>query len=236
MEFSIKGLFLKVIIAFLTLLIWTSISLLEPVYGQADASQLELNENRWEELKKEINYEAPERKESEPSRSNNSGFFSFISTLGPFIKIIIIGALVFVVIFVVLKLVGNDSAGDKRLKSQNKMSIREMEENLHEADLDKFLKEALEQKEFKKAVRIYYLMVIKLLSEKNWIHWKKEKTNGQYLYEMTDNPHYKEFNSLTILFERIWFSDQFTDENIQPRHIEGFKSFIQQINQMRSEG
>ncbi len=87
-------------------------------------------------------------------------------------------------------------------------------------ELEKLLEEALENHDYRKAVRIYYLFILKDLFEKKWIQWEKEKTNMHYLLEMQGKNEFDQFQKIVTYFEFIWYGkrditkDQFNQ--IQP--------------------
>jgi hypothetical protein len=116
-----------------------------------------------------------------------------------------------------------------KVERKGSFSIEEIEEALHESDLERFLREAIEKKEYRLAVRIYYLMAIKELSERNWISWKKDKTNNQYLFEMSQRPNFTLFREITRLFEYTWYGDMTVGEMqfhaIDPR----FRQFLNEL-------
>ena len=55
------------------------------------------------------------------------------------------------------------------------------------------------------AVRLYYLSVLKELSVKNHIRWKRDKTNGAYLRELAGSPLFGTVQEVTLIFERVWY-------------------------------
>jgi hypothetical protein len=107
--------------------------------------------------------------------------------------------------------------------------LENIEDNLHESDLERALRLALEAQDYRLAIRIYYLTIIKELSLKDMIKWKRDKTNGQYVREMLEKPEGTAFRSLTVSFERAWYSN----ETIMLKHFEAlnpqFQSFISAI-------
>lgn len=82
-----------------------------------------------------------------------------------------------------------------------------LEAYLHETDLDRFLREALARGDYPQAVRVYFLQVIKHLSESGAILWSKEKTNRDYLRDMRAHPQFGDFQRATRTFERVWYGN-----------------------------
>ena len=60
---------------------------------------------------------------------------------------------------------------------------------------------------FREAIRIYFIFIIKDLSEKEWIRWEKKKTNFSYLIEMRNRPQHKPFNEAVSIYELVWYGN-----------------------------
>jgi len=69
----------------------------------------------------------------------------------------------------------------------------------------KFIRAAKEKGDYALAMRLYYLAIIKEMSLKKLIKWKRDKTNGEYLRELRSSNFFTEFNEVTNIFERIWY-------------------------------
>ncbi|HMX39939.1 MAG TPA: DUF4129 domain-containing protein [Saprospiraceae bacterium] len=82
-----------------------------------------------------------------------------------------------------------------------------LDQYLHETDLQRFLRSALESGNYALAIRLYYLQIIKGLSERRLIAWSKEKTNRDYLRELRQHPQYEAFREATRTFERVWYGN-----------------------------
>jgi hypothetical protein len=88
-----------------------------------------------------------------------------------------------------------------------RITIHNLEDYIHETDLDRFLKAALAEQNYAQAVRVYFLQVIKDLSAKKAIIWSREKTNRTYLREMRMHPATNQFNAVTNTYERVWYGN-----------------------------
>jgi hypothetical protein len=94
------------------------------------------------------------------------------------------------------------------------ITAENMDQHIFETEFDRFLRNALSSGDYKLAVRIYYLKIIKSLAEHKLIKWKKDKTNATYLREMRQHNLYEEFRNLTAMYEKIWFGDiMFTESD-----------------------
>ena len=137
---------------------------------------------------------------------NSGGFFSF------FFKLILLSIAAIGLALLIANMIGME--GFKRRprsrKIQTKVSeitLENVEENIHESDLDRFIREALQQDNYALAVRLYYLAIIKELSLNRWIKWKKNKTNRDYIRELRNTNLHSGFREITRMFERVWYGD-----------------------------
>ena len=135
----------------------------------------------------------------------------------------IIGAVVLVA-YLILRFVGEGNIfGTKKRRISDpsvKIDLEHIEENLDTAELDPLIRQAIADKNYTLAVRLYYLAILKELHIKGDIAWKKDKTNRTYLREMRENPFFEPFRNATSIFERVWYGSQSVDERnftmIQP--------------------
>lgn len=109
------------------------------------------------------------------------------------------------------------------------ITLDNLEDHLHETDLERFLREALAARDFPLAIRLYYLQIIKSLSTRNYIRWSREKTNREYLQEMRQHTLYEPFRGATRTFERVWYGNAPLDEQ-GFRHLEPeLKGLVERI-------
>jgi hypothetical protein len=89
--------------------------------------------------------------------------------------------------------------------SVSQAEIDEIEENLHKAELLDPIQRAIAAGDYPMAVRLYYLSMLKELSVRNYILWKRDKTNGAYLRELAGSPLFPTVQEVTLVFERVWY-------------------------------
>ena len=146
------------------------------------------------------------------------------------LKVVVISIVLVALIFLLYKIFGNAKfLNNQKIKTGDFSLLDEAEENLEIADLEKFLKDALDKKQYKLAVRIYYLMVLKELMFRNFIVWKKNKTNFEYLNEMRERTQFNHFHSLTKAFEIVWYGDLELEEKDFASLSPSFRKFIQSV-------
>lgn len=213
--------------------------MLLPVFAQAQDERA-FDKTEWERVTKDIDYSsdtAKERKKKDEKSTDQGGeagggssrFFEGGNASG-IMKFIIIVLAVVVVALLLRSLLGLNKPKNKKIKKVQAIDLERIEENIHEANLDDFIRQALEQQNFALAIRLYYLAILKELSLKNTIHWKKDKTNKDYLREMRQSDLFGDFRELTAIFERVWYGESPIQarefHQLEPR----FRRMIQQIN------
>jgi len=95
----------------------------------------------------------------------------------------------------------------------NGLDYENLAENIHEIDFDSAIDEAVGQRNFRLAVRLLYLQTIKRLADAGRIVYKPEKTNRQYVYELSTHTDPAAFANLTRQFEFVWYGDLPIDES-----------------------
>lgn len=80
-----------------------------------------------------------------------------------------------------------------------------LDENIHEMDFDRLIEEAMSKKDYRLGIRLVFLYALKMLSDKNHIHWDQGKTNHDYLDELKMAELKEGFSDLNYYFEYAWY-------------------------------
>lgn len=95
-------------------------------------------------------------------------------------------------------------------------------------ELDELLSKSINEGNYREAIRIYFIYIIKTLRENGWITWEKKKTNTAYLFELRNRKQYSSFSNVTLIFEIIWYGKREIDQEkfneIKPQFEELLKS------------
>ena len=78
-------------------------------------------------------------------------------------------------------------------------------ESIKLTELELKIKASKKANDFRGATRLYFAWVIKELSDKGFIDWRKRKTNYNYLLEVSDKPFHKAFELAVKNYEFIWY-------------------------------
>lgn len=194
---------------------------------------------RWKEITKDIDYspgkEIKEKKQENTEPTDNdlsSGGGSIFPVGGQALQIIIITVFIVILIIIISKLAGNNlRLRQKENTGSIQQKLEDIEENLMESDLMRWLKKVVEDKDYRLALRIYYLIIIKELATKGLINWKKEKTNLDYLYEMRQHDTYNNFEEITGIYQLIWYGEKNMGDKYLVEMSHKFRSYYQSINQ-----
>jgi len=82
-----------------------------------------------------------------------------------------------------------------------------LDENIHEMDFEKLIEEAIAKSDYRGGVRLVFLYALKMLSDKNHIHWNQGKTNHDYLDELKLAELKPGFIDLNYYFEYAWYGN-----------------------------
>jgi len=131
---------------------------------------------------------------------------------GGAIKYFVITALVALVVFIVLKIVGADLKIFSGKSKVVEVPYSESDDNIHEINFNEEIEKAISGSNYRLAVRLLYLRALKNLSDRDLIHWLPEKTNQTYISEINDPEKKREFSKLTYQFEYVWYGEFFVDK------------------------
>lgn len=127
-------------------------------------------------------------------------------------KIIYALLIIFAVYLLVKLLMGNKAATLFSKESRATTGFNFEEEHIENIDLDKEIKNAINQNNYRLAIRFMYLKSLKSLSLKNLINWNYQKTNTDY-YNEIENPNLKNsFQQISFWYDHIWYGEFALDE------------------------
>ena len=192
-------------------------------YYKSDISERKFDEKKWEELVQDFDYSEkpvddydeafdPNQTNQNPNQlSPNSGSGGMSSEFwAGLFQVIFIVIIVVVVAVLLISMLGAGSIfapRSRKIPPSKNFSIETIEENIHQTDLDGFIRNAVDDKQYALAIRLYYLAIIKAMSLSKLIKWKRDKTNRNYLNEIRSTSLFKPFREVTRIFERVWYGE-----------------------------
>ncbi|MFN0037674.1 MAG: DUF4129 domain-containing protein [Saprospiraceae bacterium] len=195
----------------------------------------EVRPNQWDEASDGLDYSQDnpkarkKRKEPEPNGpSTPFNWGGMAQGLGSLLQVL---AVVFALAVIAYGIYSMMQAPRNRTLARDgtEITLANLDEYIHETDLERFLREALASANWPLAVRLYFLQAIKQLSEKEAIAWSKEKTNRDYLREMRNHRLGAQFRDATRLYERVWYGNQPLSAEEFGRLEPGFKDLLGEI-------
>ena len=150
-------------------------------------------------------------------------------TLSPFtIKILtylfyfLIGA---VVVFMIVKLVGNESASKLFGRtSKEKSSVTIEDTHIEEIDFTNLIQNNEKEGNYRNAIRFQYLSMLKSLSARKLIEWDFQKTNSDYYRELKNPDTKEQFKKVSYLYDHVWYGEFSIDESSYRDAVQEFKS------------
>jgi hypothetical protein len=98
-------------------------------------------------------------------------------------------------------------------------------ENIHEINFPALITQAEAQGDYRRAIRLYYLSMLKKLTDKALISWSPSKTNWCYVHEIRHSQLRRPFENLTRQFEYIWYGGSALQEPAFQRVRLSFEEF-----------
>ena len=118
---------------------------------------------------------------------------------------IVLGLVLFFILKFFLK-INRSNASD----SQEKIPFMQRandEEIINNQDLNALIKEAIADKDYRLAIRFYYLLVLQKLTDKELIVWQQEKTNEDFIREVAHLTLADDFTKTTRLYDFVWYGN-----------------------------
>lgn len=114
-----------------------------------------------------------------------------------------------VVLFIIIKLflkVDTNSLKTGRTQSAS-VQLTEDEEIINNKNIPNLIQKAIKDKNFRLAVRYYYLLILQKLQENQLIEWEQQKTNEDYIKEIKQPNVTKKFSEITYLYDFVWYGN-----------------------------
>ena len=106
---------------------------------------------------------------------------------------------------------------------------KDLEYNLLQTDFESFIQKAVDNKQYRLAIRYYYLLVLKKLTLNQKIKWEFEKTNLQYYHELQPAELQSQFKYISYLYEYCWYGEFELNESEFNLGEKSFNNFIKSI-------
>lgn len=114
------------------------------------------------------------------------------------------------VVFFIIKATG--AGGNGLFKRKTKRKEEKLDATLEDVDIhaisyDDEIMKAKSRQDYRFAVRLWFLRSLKEMTDLQLIHWKIDKTNSDYYYELSGSQLQKEFGSISLLYDYVWYGE-----------------------------
>ena len=129
-----------------------------------------------------------------------NGIVAFLVHTLPYV---IIGTILFFIVWLFYKL----NPGATLFGSQKKPEIyfSEEEEIIRSKDISELMEKSLAAKDYRLAIRYYYLLILQKLTQAEIISYASDKTNSQYISEINSEAIKSGFQKATNLYDHVWY-------------------------------
>jgi hypothetical protein len=105
----------------------------------------------------------------------------------------------------------------------------EEEEDIRDENIDDKINKAIREKNYRSAIRYYYLKGLQLLNNKGLIRYHAQATNHDYVYQLSQNPMAGDFRFLTQVYDYVWYGEFAVNDEQFTRLQSDFKRFYQAV-------
>jgi hypothetical protein len=131
-----------------------------------------------------------------------SGFLFFVFRILPYI---LLGVLIFLLIRFFLKV--NSNRLITNAKNKATISFSEEEQIIRSEDIPSLIQDAISAKNYRLAIRYYYLLSLKYLTDNESIEWQPQKTNEDYIKELKKDTLRIDFENITRIYDYVWYGE-----------------------------
>lgn len=129
-------------------------------------------------------------------------------------EIILIALSIIILVCFIVILLGMGKGGlFGKKNNDDPLAYSVAEDDIHAINFDAALELAINNRNFRFAVRLLYLQTLKNLTDAGVINWQVNKTNIAYLNELNGKSYHADFRKLTFQFESNWYGDLPIDAN-----------------------
>ncbi|HEX2683356.1 MAG TPA: hypothetical protein VHL77_05470 [Ferruginibacter sp.] len=154
-------------------------------------------------------------------------FDSFLSS--SIVSIVLWTLAIFFILFIIYRLFLADGVFRRKTKAGKVEAQVEEELITEESDFDALIRQALQAGDYRLAVRYQYLKTLHLLAGRQFIQLAPDKTNYQYVREISNRNHQNEFAALTLNYEYVWYGEFGIEKPLYQKIENGFTSLNQKL-------
>ena len=218
-----KPILLYILVTFFTVGVFAQQDSLKVKYDTSEIKQRKFDADKLDTYKsdKDFNYEVKKREVTLLERvfdwfkrmlsktlswifgvEKAMGILAVIAKILPYIIAVIV---LFLLLKFFLKVTINGIVSGKTNKAV--VNLSDEAALIKNQDLSILIQKAIEQKNYRLAIRYYYLLALQKLSKHDFIEWQQEKTNEDYIKEIKQELLKNKFTSSTYLYDFVWYGN-----------------------------
>ncbi len=198
-------------------------------YQTEKLSVRKFNTKKWKEIVGSTNYDEKQKEKPKNDKNFEPPSIPWNSEILRVVSYVLIVSIIFMLLYYLVKNISIDGFKVKKNTLQADKFTAPLEDIEH-LDIEGLLQRAIREGNFKLAVRLYYLDLLKKLNENKIIVWKKDKTNRDYLTELFLKDYYfEEVKKLTLAYEQVWYGEHLLTPDTFQRLTINFETIHQNI-------
>lgn len=140
------------------------------------------------------------------------------------LRVLMWTAAILFILFIMYRLFLAEGVFQRKTKSAKHADAElEAEVITTESDFEALIGQALQNKNYRQAVRYQYLRSLHLLADKNILELAPDKTNFQYVRDLANHKYQNDFAALTLNYEYVWYGgfeiEQYRYQKIENQFI-----------------
>ena len=151
---------------------------------------------------------------------------SWLATFVQVMKYVIIAGIIGFIIWLFIKL--NPGKALFKPAKNPEVLLSEDEKIIREKDIPKLIQQAIENNNYRLAIRYYYLLILKNLKDKKQIEYQFQKTNQEYQQEIKNAKLALQFHKITKIYDFTWYG------NFKVNEIE-FEEMLKEFKQIQNQ-
>lgn len=146
-------------------------------------------------------------------------------------KILLYISIIAFIGFLIWYLINNNIILFKNKSAALKENVgdEEVSEDIFSIQYKQAIQKALQNKNYRLAIRLHYLQLLKMMADKKIITYRPDKTNFDYLMQLRPTDHYNDFFSVTRNYEYSWYGLFDISEQQYQKMEQGFENFYKRV-------
>lgn len=193
------------------------------------------DETKWKKIIGNTDYNEEPPEPAKEQTSDSGAPISFGNWNGDILRVMAYVCIIGVIIFILYAAAKNIKPGSPRRTITEAADTSAHVENIEDLDVNSLLHKTIAEGNFRLALRLYFLGLLKELNQQGVIVWKKDKTNHDYLSELSGKDfYYDEVRKLTLAYEQVWYGEHRLTTELYQQLFAEFENLHQKLNTQKA--